>query len=309
MVVPASVGRADGPSVSTLWARRRSPSSADGKTFVVSGRRCPRLRTAAALAAAGRPADRHAPSPTRPPRSSGTPSTPGAEAVRQPRRRAHVSTGPRDRPCPPTWPIRARSPRETPAIPRPARPGRAGELWLLSRGRFYRSVNFGCSFSAPVPKDPIFREMFFVTFGLGKAAPGASAPCHLRVRREGHVRRPVSRSTAARVGRGSTTTRTNGVFATGSSPATHASSDAFTWGLTGAASSTATQYRGPYCVSATNARCIGPGNGSDASHSPPPCRRGARARGSARSCSAGAAAAHRDQRRPARADRRRRARS
>ena len=65
--------------------------------------------------------------------------------------------------------------RETPPF-LVARPGRAGELWLLSRGRFYRSVNFGRSFSAAVPKDPIFREMFFVTFGLGKAAPGASAP-------------------------------------------------------------------------------------------------------------------------------------
>ena len=65
--------------------------------------------------------------------------------------------------------------RETPPF-LVARPGRAGELWLLSRGRFYRSENFGRSFSAVVAEDPTFRDMFFVTFGLGKAAPGASAP-------------------------------------------------------------------------------------------------------------------------------------
>jgi xyloglucan-specific exo-beta-1,4-glucanase len=56
------------------------------------------------------------------------------------------------------------------------RPGTAGELWLITGGHFYRSTDFARSFSAIIPKDPIFRDMLFVTFGLGKAAPGSSFP-------------------------------------------------------------------------------------------------------------------------------------
>jgi xyloglucan-specific exo-beta-1,4-glucanase len=55
-------------------------------------------------------------------------------------------------------------------------PGKAGELWLLTAGHFYRTRNFARSFTAIVPKDPLFRDMVFLTFGLGKAAPGANAP-------------------------------------------------------------------------------------------------------------------------------------
>jgi photosystem II stability/assembly factor-like uncharacterized protein len=55
-------------------------------------------------------------------------------------------------------------------------PGKAGELWLLTAGRFYRSTDFARSFTAIAPKDPPFRDMAFLTFGLGRAAPGASVP-------------------------------------------------------------------------------------------------------------------------------------
>ena len=53
-------------------------------------------------------------------------------------------------------------------------PGKAGELWLLTTGHFYRSTDFARSFTPVVPKEPLFRDMAFLTFGLGKAAPGAS---------------------------------------------------------------------------------------------------------------------------------------
>jgi len=56
------------------------------------------------------------------------------------------------------------------------RPGTAGELWLITGGHLYRSTNFARSFSKIISNDPIFRDMLFVTFGLGKAAPGASFP-------------------------------------------------------------------------------------------------------------------------------------
>jgi len=72
------------------------------------------------------------------------------------------------------WDDRLRS-RETPPFV-VARPGTAGELWFLSMGRFYRSTDFARSFSAMTAQDPVFRDMFFVNFGLGKAAPGASVP-------------------------------------------------------------------------------------------------------------------------------------
>lgn len=72
------------------------------------------------------------------------------------------------------WDPRVQS-RETPPFLL-ARPEKAGELWFLTGGRFYRSRNFGRSFVPIVSKDPVFRDMFFVIFGLGKAAPGASAP-------------------------------------------------------------------------------------------------------------------------------------
>ena len=55
-------------------------------------------------------------------------------------------------------------------------PGTAGELWLLTSGHFYRSTDFARSFTAVVPKEPLFREMAFLKFGLGKAAPGAKVP-------------------------------------------------------------------------------------------------------------------------------------
>jgi hypothetical protein len=52
-----------------------------------------------------------------------------------------------------------------------ARPGTAGELWFLTGGRFYRSTDFGQSFS--VMSSP---DITFVAFGLGKAAPGSAFP-------------------------------------------------------------------------------------------------------------------------------------
>ncbi len=55
-------------------------------------------------------------------------------------------------------------------------PGTPGELWLLTGGHFYRSTDFARSFTAVVPKEPLFRDMAFLTFGLGKAAPGAKVP-------------------------------------------------------------------------------------------------------------------------------------
>lgn len=72
------------------------------------------------------------------------------------------------------WDDRLNS-RETPPFV-VARPGQAGELWFLSNGRFYRTNDFARSFSAMTSHDPVFRDMFFVTFGLGKPASGASVP-------------------------------------------------------------------------------------------------------------------------------------
>ncbi|MEO8455463.1 MAG: hypothetical protein ABI454_09900 [Sphingomicrobium sp.] len=65
--------------------------------------------------------------------------------------------------------VRPRS-RETPSF-LVARPGTAGELWLLTGGRLYRSTDFAQSFSAMSSPD-----ITFALFGLGKAAPGATAP-------------------------------------------------------------------------------------------------------------------------------------
>jgi hypothetical protein len=55
-------------------------------------------------------------------------------------------------------------------------PGTAGELWLLTGGHLYRSTDFARSFTSIVSHDPLFRDMLFLTFGLGKAAPGARVP-------------------------------------------------------------------------------------------------------------------------------------
>jgi hypothetical protein len=55
-------------------------------------------------------------------------------------------------------------------------PGKAGELWLLTAGHFYRSTDFARSFMPIIPKQPLFRDMAFLTFGLGKAAPGQIIP-------------------------------------------------------------------------------------------------------------------------------------
>jgi xyloglucan-specific exo-beta-1,4-glucanase len=65
--------------------------------------------------------------------------------------------------------VRPRS-RETPSF-LVARPGTAGELWLLTGGRLYRSTDFARSFSVMTSPD-----ITFAMFGLGKAAPGATAP-------------------------------------------------------------------------------------------------------------------------------------
>ena len=56
------------------------------------------------------------------------------------------------------------------------RRGTAGELWLIVQGRLYRSTDFARTFAAIAPSDPYFRDMLFVTFGLGKPAPGADVP-------------------------------------------------------------------------------------------------------------------------------------
>ncbi|TPG14693.1 hypothetical protein EAH87_16410 [Sphingomonas koreensis] len=57
-----------------------------------------------------------------------------------------------------------------------ATPGTAGELWLILGGHFFHTRDYARSFVAAVPTDPVFRDMFFVSIGLGKAAPGASVP-------------------------------------------------------------------------------------------------------------------------------------
>jgi xyloglucan-specific exo-beta-1,4-glucanase len=60
--------------------------------------------------------------------------------------------------------------RESPS-PLLATPGRRGELWLLVSGRLYRSTDAGESFAAASPTD-----IRISLFGLGRAAPGESAP-------------------------------------------------------------------------------------------------------------------------------------
>ncbi|MEA3057551.1 MAG: xyloglucan-specific exo-beta,4-glucanase, partial [Sphingomonadales bacterium] len=50
-------------------------------------------------------------------------------------------------------------------------PGRSGELWFLLGGRLYRSTDSGASFRAASASD-----LAITHFGLGKAAPAASAP-------------------------------------------------------------------------------------------------------------------------------------
>ena len=65
--------------------------------------------------------------------------------------------------------------RETPPF-LIARADKTGELWLLSNGHFYRSTDFGRTFASLVPADPAIKDMIFVNFGLGKPAPGATAP-------------------------------------------------------------------------------------------------------------------------------------
>ncbi|MGZ2411073.1 xyloglucan-specific exo-beta-1,4-glucanase [Sphingomonas sp. F9_3S_D5_B_2] len=72
------------------------------------------------------------------------------------------------------WDPRVKS-RETPPL-LVARSDKAGELWLLSNGHFYRSTNFGRSFTPLISTDPALHDMFFINFGLGKAAPGARVP-------------------------------------------------------------------------------------------------------------------------------------
>lgn len=72
------------------------------------------------------------------------------------------------------WDPRVQS-RETPPF-LVARADKAAELWLLSNGHFYRSMDSGQTFAALHPTGPDLTDMVFVTFGLGKPAPGSSAP-------------------------------------------------------------------------------------------------------------------------------------
>jgi len=72
------------------------------------------------------------------------------------------------------WDPRVKS-RETPPF-LVARADKAGELWLLSNGHFYRSTDFGRTFAALRPTGPEMADILFVTFGLGKPAPRSSAP-------------------------------------------------------------------------------------------------------------------------------------
>jgi xyloglucan-specific exo-beta-1,4-glucanase len=55
-------------------------------------------------------------------------------------------------------------------------PGTAGEIWLLTNGHFYRSTDYARSFTPMVQANPMLRDMSFLEFGFGKAAPGARAP-------------------------------------------------------------------------------------------------------------------------------------
>lgn len=57
-----------------------------------------------------------------------------------------------------------------------ATPGTAGELWLILGGRFFHTSDGARTFVASTPVDPVLRDMYFVSFGLGKAAPGGHVP-------------------------------------------------------------------------------------------------------------------------------------
>jgi xyloglucan-specific exo-beta-1,4-glucanase len=57
-----------------------------------------------------------------------------------------------------------------------ATPGTAGELWLILGGRFFHTSDGARTFVASTPVDPVLRDMYFVSFGLGKAAPGVHVP-------------------------------------------------------------------------------------------------------------------------------------
>lgn len=63
-----------------------------------------------------------------------------------------------------------------------ATPGRPGELWFLIGGRLYRSTDSAQAFTAATPPD------FSISlFGLGKAAPGATAPALYAVGAKGEL--------------------------------------------------------------------------------------------------------------------------
>jgi photosystem II stability/assembly factor-like uncharacterized protein len=64
-----------------------------------------------------------------------------------------------------------------------ATPGRAGELWFLVAGRLYRSSDGAQSFAAASGSD-----IKIQLFGLGKAAPGASAPALYAVGQKGALK-------------------------------------------------------------------------------------------------------------------------
>lgn len=81
--------------------------------------------------------------------------------------RSFVQAG---RGLPTVWPQEGRRWRETPSALL-ARPGHAGELWMLVGERLYRSTDFARTFSVASTPDMTIR-----LFGLGKAAPGASTP-------------------------------------------------------------------------------------------------------------------------------------
>jgi xyloglucan-specific exo-beta-1,4-glucanase len=52
----------------------------------------------------------------------------------------------------------------------------AGGLWLLLGGHLFHTSDHARTFVASTPIDPVLRDMYFVSFGLGKAAPGARVP-------------------------------------------------------------------------------------------------------------------------------------
>lgn len=54
--------------------------------------------------------------------------------------------------------------------------GTAGELWLILGGRFFHTTDYARTFVASTPTSPVLRNIYFVSFGLGKAAPGVRVP-------------------------------------------------------------------------------------------------------------------------------------